>query len=186
VRSVLELGTIGRADRQPCGALRPSGRNRGALARASAPGRTKRGGMNSNWRGRLARYVERFVRPLLDASGARVGWLEVYRDITGQRLMQSKRLQTEKMAALGQLVSGIAHELINPLTSIQGYAQLLVSRRSAIRSYRRCPANFAGSRARGPNRQKSSPVFERGQARAPRRQSETKSSSTLSPCARMN
>jgi len=58
-----------------------------------------------------------------------VGWLEVYRDITSQRLIQSKLLQTEKMAALGQLVSGIAHELNNPLTSIQGYAQLLLGRR---------------------------------------------------------
>ena len=76
------------------------------------------------------KIVERFARPILKPDGTRVGWLEVYRDITSQRLVQSKLLQTEKMAALGQLVSGIAHELNNPLTSIQGYAQLMLGRRS--------------------------------------------------------
>ena len=40
--------------------------------------------------------------------------------------IQSRMLQTEKMAAVGQPVSGIAHELNNPLTAIMGYAQLLL------------------------------------------------------------
>lgn len=40
--------------------------------------------------------------------------------------IQAKMLQTEKMAAVGQLVSGIAHELNSPLTAILGYAQLLL------------------------------------------------------------
>jgi signal transduction histidine kinase/ActR/RegA family two-component response regulator len=42
------------------------------------------------------------------------------------RQLEDKLLQTEKMAALGHLVSGIAHELNNPLTAIMGYAQLLL------------------------------------------------------------
>ena len=72
------------------------------------------------------RVLARFSRPVLNAEGRSVGWLEVYSDVTGERQIQSSLLQTEKAAALGQLVSGIAHELNNPLTAIMGYAQLLL------------------------------------------------------------
>jgi two-component system, NtrC family, sensor kinase len=74
----------------------------------------------------VGRVLERFYRPVLDAQGRQMGWCELYSDVTGERQIQSKLLQTEKMAALGQLVSGIAHELNNPLTAIIGYAQLLL------------------------------------------------------------
>lgn len=72
------------------------------------------------------RVLERFFRPVLDAEGRQMGWLELCSDVTGERQIQTKLIQTEKMAALGQLVSGIAHELNNPLTAIMGYAQLLL------------------------------------------------------------
>jgi len=42
---------------------------------------------------------------------------------------QEQLLQSEKMSALGQMISGVAHELNNPLTAILGYAQLLEDER---------------------------------------------------------
>ncbi len=45
-----------------------------------------------------------------------------YQDL---RNTQEQLLQSEKMSALGRMISGVAHELNNPLTAILGYAQLL-------------------------------------------------------------
>jgi len=81
------------------------------------------------------RILERFARPVLDREGRAVGWLELYYDVTGERQIQSKLLQTEKMAAVGQLVSGIAHELNNPLTAIMGYGQLVPGQGLAPEQY---------------------------------------------------
>src|SRR5215471_9721938 len=47
---------------------------------------------------------------------------KAYEDL---RRTQEQLLQSEKMSAVGQLISGVAHELNNPLTAVLGYAQLL-------------------------------------------------------------
>lgn len=49
-------------------------------------------------------------------------------DVTEQRNMEAQLIQNDKMASIGQLVSGVAHELNNPLTSIAGLAELLLER----------------------------------------------------------
>ena len=49
-------------------------------------------------------------------------------DVTEQRSMEAQLIQNDKMASIGQLVSGVAHELNNPLTSIAGLTELLLER----------------------------------------------------------
>ena len=56
------------------------------------------------------------------------GGLVALRDHTEETLLQERLLQSEKMASVGQLVSGVAHELNNPLTGVMGFAQLLLAR----------------------------------------------------------
>jgi two-component system NtrC family sensor kinase len=57
--------------------------------------------------------------------GGSVAGLAVARDVSERKRLQEQLIQAEKTTTLGQLVSGIAHELNNPLSAMVGHAQLL-------------------------------------------------------------
>ncbi len=63
--------------------------------------------------------------PIFDERGQVEGVLEFSRRITQQKNMELQLIQTDKLASLGQLVSGIAHEINNPNTFIRGNVSII-------------------------------------------------------------
>ena len=66
------------------------------------------------------------LTPLVEGNAVS-GALGIVRDVTDERRMTEQLVQQEKLAAVGQLVSGVAHELNNPLASVMAFAQLLLA-----------------------------------------------------------
>ncbi len=52
--------------------------------------------------------------------------LLVGRDMTSEREMRARLMESDRLAAVGELVAGVAHEVNNPLSSISAFAQLLL------------------------------------------------------------
>lgn len=74
---------------------------------------------------RFGAYFEERTHPILGEDGQLTGFVLVGRNITHTREMSDKSIQSKKLAALGQISSGVAHDFNNVLTGILGRLQLL-------------------------------------------------------------
>ena len=65
------------------------------------------------------------VTPIQDESGIRSGAVVVLRDMSEIKRLEAQVRRAERLAAIGRLAAGVAHEIRNPLSSIRGFAYLL-------------------------------------------------------------
>ncbi len=97
-----------------------------ALASGAALGSLESGewALDSASRGRIA--VSWTLAPMLDESGEAIGMVAAGRDLTERHRLESELLQAQKLAALGVMAGGIAHEIRNPLAVASSAAQFLL------------------------------------------------------------
>ncbi|MFQ5735458.1 MAG: ATP-binding protein [Thermodesulfobacteriota bacterium] len=67
-----------------------------------------------------------YAYPFLDTQSGPGRAVVYIRDVTEQRMISQRLMQTDKLSSLGELVSGVAHELNNPLTGIMCFSELLM------------------------------------------------------------
>ncbi len=66
--------------------------------------------------------------PLIDEEGRLYAIVHYLKDVTAQKRLEQQLIRSDKLASLGTLVAGIAHEINNPLGIIAGYSEALLDR----------------------------------------------------------
>ena len=69
---------------------------------------------------------EMTISPIQDDKGVITHFVAIKADVSEEKKLQQQLIHTEKLSTVGTFVSGVAHELNNPLTSVIGYAEMLL------------------------------------------------------------
>lgn len=72
-------------------------------------------------------YLGFSISPLTDPEGSLIGYTLIFQDITRFKEMEEQMKRFDRMAAIGSLAAGMAHEIRNPLASLSGSIQMLKS-----------------------------------------------------------
>ncbi len=65
------------------------------------------------------------VSPLKNSEGEEIGIIFIFQDLTKMREMEEDLKRADRLAAIGTLAAGMAHEIRNPLASISGSIEIL-------------------------------------------------------------
>ena len=76
----------------------------------------------------LGIHMEVVTSPIFNEEGEVIASVHIARDITERKKMEEHLMATDRLASIGELASGIAHEINNPLTSVIGFTELLAER----------------------------------------------------------
>lgn len=70
-------------------------------------------------------YISISTSRLKDSNGQLIGAVVVFKDLTEKHRLEEQVRRADRLASLGEMMAGIAHEIRNPLTSIKGFVQYL-------------------------------------------------------------
>jgi PAS domain S-box-containing protein len=87
---------------------------------------TKKPVMAEYFEPNLDMYIHESISPIVDEKGRVIGTVNVVRDISEHKQIEEQLIMTDRLATIGELAAGIAHELNNPLTGVIGFSQLIL------------------------------------------------------------
>jgi len=89
---------------------------------------TKQPAVAEFYESNLGKYLHESTSPIFDEKGDVVGTVHITRDVTEQKQQNERLMMADRLASIGELAAGTAHELNNPLTSVIGFSQLLMEK----------------------------------------------------------